>query len=125
MPKTKSSRLESDKTSRKKSRSHQKKTPYLKTKKSFEEVNHPSQLCQQHQKQEELSTEIQNQRDMANVRERERTKSLNTAFEVLKTIIPHLPQDKLSKIQTLKLASGYIQFLRQVSIFFLLQPASE
>lgn len=59
--------------------------------------------------------EIQNQRDMANVRERERTRNLNSAFETLKTIIPHLPQDKLSKIQTLKLASGYIRFLLEVS----------
>jgi len=62
------------------------------------------------------SNQLFHQRDLANVRERERTRNLNTAFEHLKKIIPHLPQDKLSKIQTLKLASGYIKFLLQVSI---------
>ena len=72
-------------------------------------------LCHQH-RQHKISSELQNHRDMANIRERERTKNLNGAFETLKTIIPHLPQDKLSKIQTLKLASGYIQFLREVSV---------
>ncbi|CAD1473307.1 unnamed protein product [Heterotrigona itama] len=49
--------------------------------------------------------EIQNQRVMANVRERQRTQSLNEAFAALRKIIPTLPSDKLSKIQTLKLAT--------------------
>lgn len=49
--------------------------------------------------------EMQNQRVMANVRERQRTQSLNEAFSALRKIIPTLPSDKLSKIQTLKLAS--------------------
>lgn len=49
--------------------------------------------------------ELQTQRVMANVRERERTQSLNNAFASLRKIIPTLPSDKLSKIQTLKLAS--------------------
>lgn len=44
-------------------------------------------------------------RSMANVRERQRTQSLNEAFTALRKIIPTLPSDKLSKIQTLKLAS--------------------
>lgn len=43
-------------------------------------------------------------RSMANVRERQRTQSLNEAFGSLRKIIPTLPSDKLSKIQTLKLA---------------------
>lgn len=43
-------------------------------------------------------------RSMANVRERQRTQSLNEAFGALRKIIPTLPSDKLSKIQTLKLA---------------------
>lgn len=55
------------------------------------------------------------QRILANVRERQRTQSLNEAFSALRKIIPTLPSDKLSKIQTLKLASRYIQFLYQVS----------
>lgn len=55
------------------------------------------------------------QRAIANVRERKRTQSLNSAFTTLRQIIPSLPSDKLSKIQTLKLASLYIQFLNDVS----------
>uniref|UniRef100_UPI0037E81818 twist-related protein 2 n=1 Tax=Semicossyphus pulcher TaxID=241346 RepID=UPI0037E81818 len=58
--------------------------------------------------------ELQNQRVLANVRERQRTQSLNEAFASLRKIIPTLPSDKLSKIQTLKLASRYIDFLCQV-----------
>ena len=58
--------------------------------------------------------EVQNQRVLANVRERQRTQSLNEAFSSLRKIIPTLPSDKLSKIQTLKLASRYIDFLYQV-----------
>ncbi|XP_037644823.1 twist-related protein 2 [Sebastes umbrosus] len=58
--------------------------------------------------------ELQNQRCLANVRERQRTQSLNEAFTSLRKIIPTLPSDKLSKIQTLKLASRYIDFLCQV-----------
>lgn len=48
-------------------------------------------------------------RSMANVRERQRTQSLNEAFTALRKIIPTLPSDKLSKIQTLKLASRYVE----------------
>uniref|UniRef100_A0A3B3X1D7 BHLH domain-containing protein n=1 Tax=Poecilia mexicana TaxID=48701 RepID=A0A3B3X1D7_9TELE len=54
------------------------------------------------------------QRAIANIRERQRTQSLNEAFASLRKIIPTLPSDKLSKIQTLKLASRYIDFLYQV-----------
>ncbi|EAL38810.3 AGAP011985-PA [Anopheles gambiae str. PEST] len=49
--------------------------------------------------------EVQSQRVIANVRERQRTQSLNEAFASLRKIIPTLPSDKLSKIQTLRLAS--------------------
>lgn len=41
------------------------------------------------------------------------------AFKELRKIIPTLPSDKLSKIQTLKLASHYIAFLASVSHFSL------
>lgn len=58
--------------------------------------------------------ELQSQRVQANVRERQRTQSLNEAFASLRKIIPTLPSDKLSKIQTLKLAARYIDFLYQV-----------
>ncbi|CAM2100046.1 unnamed protein product [Caretta caretta] len=50
--------------------------------------------------------ELQSQRILANVRERQRTQSLNEAFAALRKIIPTLPSDKLSKIQTLKLAAS-------------------
>ncbi|PVD30732.1 hypothetical protein C0Q70_10007 [Pomacea canaliculata] len=58
--------------------------------------------------------DLQSQRVQANVRERQRTESLNDAFSQLRKIIPTLPSDKLSKIQTLKLATRYIDFLYQV-----------
>uniref|UniRef100_A0A0R3T421 BHLH domain-containing protein n=1 Tax=Rodentolepis nana TaxID=102285 RepID=A0A0R3T421_RODNA len=51
------------------------------------------------------------QRFLANIRERQRTQSLNRAFADLRHIIPTLPSDKLSKIQTLRLATQYISFL--------------
>ncbi|NWS76840.1 TWST2 protein, partial [Crotophaga sulcirostris] len=58
--------------------------------------------------------DVHTQRVIANVRERQRTQSLNDAFAELRKIIPTLPSDKLSKIQTLKLAARYIDFLYQV-----------
>ena len=54
------------------------------------------------------------QRTIANTRERQRTRALNFAFNTLRNIIPTLPSDKLSKIQTLRLATMYIAFLRRV-----------
>ena len=60
------------------------------------------------------STDELEQRKVANIRERQRTQSLNEAFTSLRTIIPTLPSDKLSKIQTLKLATSYIDFLNQI-----------
>ncbi|BFY96991.1 hypothetical protein BsWGS_00031 [Bradybaena similaris] len=65
-------------------------------------------------KQSQSVEDLHNQRVLANVRERQRTQSLNEAFAQLRQIIPTLPSDKLSKIQTLKLASRYIDFLYQV-----------
>lgn len=58
--------------------------------------------------------DLQTQRVLANVRERQRTQSLNEAFASLRKSIPTLPSDKLSKIQTLKLAARYIDFLYHV-----------
>lgn len=58
--------------------------------------------------------DMQHQRIMANVRERQRTQSLNEAFASLRKSIPTLPSDKLSKIQTLKLAARYIDFLYHI-----------
>ena len=51
----------------------------------------------------------------ANARERDRTNSVNSAFLTLRTLIPTEPRDrKLSKIETLRLASSYIQHLNTV-----------
>ncbi len=58
--------------------------------------------------------DINDHRTLANVRERQRTQALNDAFNALRRIIPTLPSDKLSKIQTLRLATKYIDFLYQV-----------
>ncbi|XP_059194511.1 basic helix-loop-helix transcription factor scleraxis-like [Centropristis striata] len=55
------------------------------------------------------------QRTAANARERDRTNSVNTAFTALRTLIPTEPADrKLSKIETLRLASSYISHLGNV-----------
>ncbi|KAG7472040.1 hypothetical protein MATL_G00104350 [Megalops atlanticus] len=55
------------------------------------------------------------QRNAANARERDRTQSVNTAFTALRTLIPTEPVDrKLSKIETLRLASSYISHLANV-----------
>ncbi|KAM6973666.1 basic helix-loop-helix transcription factor scleraxis-like [Aplochiton taeniatus] len=55
------------------------------------------------------------QRSTANARERDRTNSVNTAFTALRTLIPTEPAHrKLSKIETLRLASSYISHLGNV-----------
>ncbi|KAM9820352.1 transcription factor 15-like [Neosynchiropus ocellatus] len=52
------------------------------------------------------------QRQAANARERDRTHSVNSAFGALRALIPTEPADrKLSKIETLRLASSYISHL--------------
>ncbi|XP_072302909.1 transcription factor 15-like [Eucyclogobius newberryi] len=63
-----------------------------------------------------LST-INKHRQAANARERDRTHSVNTAFTALRTLIPTEPTDrKLSKIETLRLASSYISHLANVLV---------
>ncbi|KAL8561142.1 hypothetical protein ACOMHN_054514 [Nucella lapillus] len=53
------------------------------------------------------------QRTAANMRERRRMKSINDAFETLRTCIPNEVQAdrRLSKVDTLKVAMRYIRFL--------------
>lgn len=54
-------------------------------------------------------------RNAANARERDRTHSVNSAFIHLRTLIPTEPADrKLSKIETLRLATSYISHLHTV-----------
>ena len=55
------------------------------------------------------------QRQAANQRERRRMQSINEAFEGLRAHIPTLPYEKrLSKVDTLRLAIGYISFLTEL-----------
>ncbi|XP_015243588.1 PREDICTED: musculin isoform X1 [Cyprinodon variegatus] len=57
----------------------------------------------------------QSQRNAANARERARMRVLSKAFSRLKTSLPWVPADtKLSKLDTLRLASSYICHLRQI-----------
>jgi len=57
----------------------------------------------------------QQQRHAANQRERKRMKSINEAFEGLRAHIPTLPYEKrLSKVDTLRVAIGYIGFLAEL-----------
>ena len=60
-------------------------------------------------------TGLSKQRQAANARERSRTHSVNAAFTALRVLIPTEPKDrKLSKIETLRLASSYILHLGTV-----------
>nr|ABY77004.1 paraxis [Scyliorhinus canicula] len=60
-------------------------------------------------------TMVVKHRQAANARERDRTHSVNTAFSALRTLIPTEPPDrKLSKIETLRLASSYISHLGNI-----------
>lgn len=55
------------------------------------------------------------QRNAANARERARMRVLSKAFCRLKTTLPWVPPDtKLSKLDTLRLATSYIAHLRAV-----------
>lgn len=55
------------------------------------------------------------QRNAANARERARMRVLSRAFCRLKTTLPWVPADtKLSKLDTLRLATSYIAHLRAI-----------
>uniref|UniRef100_A0A8C4R975 Pancreas transcription factor 1 subunit alpha n=1 Tax=Eptatretus burgeri TaxID=7764 RepID=A0A8C4R975_EPTBU len=61
------------------------------------------------------STELQRLRYAANQRERRRMESINRAFQGLRSHIPTLPYERrLSKVDTLRLAIGYISFLSEL-----------
>uniref|UniRef100_A0A8C6URQ1 Transcription factor 15 n=1 Tax=Neogobius melanostomus TaxID=47308 RepID=A0A8C6URQ1_9GOBI len=65
--------------------------------------------------QQETGGIIKKQRNVENAKERHRTHNVNTAFIALRTLIPTEPIDrKLSKIETLRLASSYISHLANV-----------
>lgn len=55
------------------------------------------------------------QRHAANIRERKRMLSINSAFEELRCHVPTFPYERrLSKIDTLRLAIAYIALLREI-----------
>ncbi|XP_066271583.1 transcription factor 21-like [Branchiostoma lanceolatum] len=57
------------------------------------------------------------QRNAANARERSRMRVLSKAFSKLKTTLPWVPPDtKLSKLDTLRLATSYISHMRQALV---------
>ncbi|KAH6939418.1 hypothetical protein HPB50_017816 [Hyalomma asiaticum] len=62
-----------------------------------------------------VAQQAAHQRQAANMRERRRMQSINDAFDGLRAHIPTLPYEKrLSKVDTLRLAIGYIGFLTEL-----------
>ncbi|XP_017546969.1 protein Fer3 [Pygocentrus nattereri] len=67
------------------------------------------------QQQQEQQQPYKVQRHAANIRERKRMLSINSAFEQLRCHVPTFPYEKrLSKIDTLRLAIAYIALLREI-----------
>ncbi len=72
-------------------------------------------LVQVRRRKRKCGTQQVHQRQAANQRERKRMQSINEAFEGLRAHIPTLPYEKrLSKVDTLRLAIGYISFLAEL-----------
>ncbi|CAG2169557.1 unnamed protein product, partial [Oppiella nova] len=77
-------------------------------------VDNDGQPQKRHRKRKGMHQQVQ-QRHAANLRERRRMQSINDAFEGLREHIPTLPYEKrLSKVDTLRLAIGYISFLAEL-----------
>ncbi|XP_066253823.1 pancreas transcription factor 1 subunit alpha-like [Euwallacea similis] len=75
----------------------------------------PKERTHRHRKRNKCPQQQIQQRQAANLRERKRMQSINDAFEGLRAHIPTLPYEKrLSKVDTLKLAIGYINFLSEL-----------
>ncbi|KAI8430682.1 hypothetical protein MSG28_000877 [Choristoneura fumiferana] len=74
-----------------------------------------SEFRRHHKRRSRCPQQQIQQRQAANLRERRRMQSINDAFEGLRAHIPTLPYEKrLSKVDTLKLAIGYISFLGEL-----------
>ena len=66
---------------------------------------------------DDFNVQTQPQRNAANARERARMRVLSKAFCRLKTTLPWVPADtKLSKLDTLRLATSYIAHLRTILV---------
>lgn len=75
--------------------------------------NHSTGVIKTKLKRKEIS--YVRTRSAANLRERRRMKCINEAFEGLRNHIPTLPYEKrLSKVDTLRLAICYINFLNEL-----------
>lgn len=62
-----------------------------------------------------MESHKQRHRAIANARERDRTESVNNAFNILRQLLPTEPKNrKLSKIEILRLATSYIEHLNNV-----------
>ncbi|XP_041987434.1 pancreas transcription factor 1 subunit alpha-like [Aricia agestis] len=82
---------------------------------SDQENSTPRKRCERRLLRRRCPAQQQQQRQAANLRERRRMQSINDAFEGLRAHIPTLPYEKrLSKVDTLKLAIGYISFLGEL-----------
>lgn len=79
-----------------------------------DQENHFTQ--KQRRRKRRCPDQLIHQRQAANQRERKRMLSINDAFEGLRAHIPTLPYEKrLSKVDTLRLAIGYIGFLSELA----------
>lgn len=80
-------------------------------------VDEPHEIGKRRQQQRRLTVHhpYKVQRHAANIRERKRMLSINSAFEELRCHVPTFPYEKrLSKIDTLRLAIAYIALLREI-----------
>ena len=74
-----------------------------------------TQLLQTRKRKKHKGVKRVHQRQAANQRERKRMKTINDAFEGLRVRIPMACADrKLSKVDTLRMAIGYIQQLSEL-----------
>ncbi|XP_059175755.1 musculin-like [Physella acuta] len=75
----------------------------------------PRKRKEEMERENDGKTHKPQQRNAANARERSRMRVLSKAFSRLKTTLPWVPPDtKLSKLDTLRLASSYIAHLKQI-----------
>lgn len=80
-----------------------------------EDIQQDSSARRRKKRQRRSFVQQVQQRHAANLRERKRMQSINDAFEGLRHHIPTLPYEKrLSKVDTLRLTIGYINFLAEM-----------
>ncbi|KAK1788701.1 hypothetical protein P4O66_002521 [Electrophorus voltai] len=80
-------------------------------------VDEPQEMSRRSQRRLAAHHPYKVQRHAANIRERKRMLSINSAFEELRCHVPTFPYEKrLSKIDTLRLAIAYIALLREILV---------